>query len=106
VVRAVAVKPGFRSANVATRTIIFPNEVIGQPPGPPGFPNRWAGVAADYAMDPRIMGPNGGRVAASLRSLASVFLTTSLSNLFDAGRGIYANPESHGPAWERPASME
>ena len=42
----------------------------------------------------------------ALRSLRTVCLTTSVSNLFDSAKGIYANPLSSGVAWERLASME
>ena len=109
VLRAIATKPGYRPSDVDTQTYVFPSNAVTQSAQTAlnaGFPSTWAGAAADYAMDPRITVTYASRMDASLRSLSSVFVTTSVSNLFDANNGIYSHPTSAGVAWERPASLE
>lgn len=111
VLRAVATKPGFTPSNVDTHTYVFLSQVLNQSTKTAtnlGFPKAWAGTPADYAMDPRITtnAANSGQMIASLRSLPSVFFSTSISNLFDSSKGIYANPSAHGLDWEKAASME
>ncbi len=109
VLRAIATKPGYRPSEVDTHTYVFLNSVSAQSTQTAlaaGFPSTWAWLGADYAMDPRITTTNGSRMEAALRSLPSVFLTTSVSNLFDPNNGIYSHPTSGGVAWERPASLE
>ncbi|MBI1840988.1 MAG: lamin tail domain-containing protein [Verrucomicrobia bacterium] len=109
--RAIATKPGYTSSDVDTHSYIFPAQVVAQSAKSAtsaGYPATWAGGTADYAMDPRITtnAANASLMVASLRSLRSVLLTTSISNFFDSAKGIYSNPESHSLDWERPASME
>ena len=110
VLRAVATKPGHLPSAVDTQTYVFLTDVVGQSAASAlsaGFPGAWAGYpGADYAMDPRITTTNAGLMEASLRSLPSVFVTTTISNLFDDTTGIYSHPTSGGVAWERPASLE
>jgi hypothetical protein len=105
VLRAVASKPGYRSTAVATQTYICLTNVLTQSEQSAisaGFPAN----AASYAMNQQITGPNAAQSLAALRSLPSLFLSTSMSNLFDPAIGIYANSEQHGANWERPASIE
>jgi hypothetical protein len=109
VLRAIATKPGWTPSNVDTHTYVFLGGIVAQSHQSvtnAGYPNTWANVAADYAMDPRITVTNATQMVPSLRSLPSMFISTSISNLFDSARGIYSFPESHGVAWERPASIE
>lgn len=109
VIRAIATKPGFTPSDVDTHTYVFLSQVVNQSHQTvtnAGYPNAWGGVAADYAMDPRITVSNATQMIPSLRSLPSMFISTSISNLFHATGGIYANPTTHGVAWERPASIE
>ena len=108
VVRAAAFKAGYRPTDVDTHTYIFLSSVVSQPARPSGFPATWSGVAADYAMDPRIAGaaPYASRMAESLQSLPSLAITTPVDNLFGSSAGIYANPERGGVNWERPVSVE
>lgn len=108
VVRAQASRPGYRPSPITTATYIFPAQVATQPARPAGFPATWASVSADYGMDPRIVTNSSyvPNVAASLRSLPTLSLVTETRHLFDAGSGIYANPENRGPSWERPVSVE
>lgn len=108
VVRAAAFKPEYRPTNVDTHTYIFLDDIVAQPKSPPGFPASWAGVTADYAMDPRITGAAAyaDQMDDSLRALPSLAITTSVESLFGSAGGIYANPERSGLDWERPASLE
>ncbi|MBL9170064.1 MAG: lamin tail domain-containing protein [Verrucomicrobiales bacterium] len=111
VLRAIATKPGYTPSDVDTHTYVFLDQVVAQSHRSvtnAGYPTSWAGVAADYAMDPRITtnATTAPRMIDSLRSLPSVFFSTSISNFFNASRGFYANPNSHGIDWERPVSME
>jgi hypothetical protein len=109
VLRAIAIKPGYQPSDVDTQTYIFLSEVVAQnaqKAQSAGFPSSWVGVAADYDMDPRITSPNAAQMEASMRSLPSFFVTTSVSNLFDVNNGIYSHPTSGGAAWERPAAIE
>ncbi len=113
VVRAIATKAGYTPSDVDTHTYVFLSQVVNQSfqsVTNAGYPATWAGVAADYAMDTRITGPSAGQMIPSLRSLPSLFLSTSISNLFSnaAGNagGIYANPTRNGIAFERPAAIE
>ncbi len=108
VVRAAAFKAEYRPTNVDTHSYLFLDDVVVQPKNPPGFPASWAGVTADYAMDPRITGAAAfaDQMDDSLRALPSLAITTPVENLFGSAGGIYANPERSGADWERPASLE
>ena len=109
VLRAIATKPGWLSSSLDTHTYVFLANVIAQNlqlVTNNGFPAVWTGTTPDYDMDPTVTGPNPAQVEASLRSLPSVFLTTTVSNLFDPNNGIYIFPTLHGLAWERAAAME
>ncbi len=111
VLRAVATKPGWTPSDVDTHSYIFLSQVLTQTHRTAtnaGYPNTWTGQTSDYAMDPRITtnAANASLMKASLRSLPSVFFSSSISNFFDANRGFYSHPTDHGIDWERPASME
>jgi hypothetical protein len=115
--RAVALREGWRSSRVATHTYLFPSDVVGQTRAATlaaGFPASWAGQAADYGLDPRVVGPGGqdafgGKytrsLAADLRSLPTMSLVARTEDLFGP-EGIYAHPENRGEAWERAVSIE
>jgi hypothetical protein len=128
VLRAVAWLPGRSPAGVATHTYLFPEDVVRQPVAPtcrraglaePCFPAGWGvypvmdppvpysgtPVPADYEMDPEVV-RRPPDVAAALRALPSLSLVSAPEDLFDATRGVYANPLGTGEAWERPASAE
>ena len=107
-IRAAAFKPDYRPTDVDTHTYIFLVDVVAQSANPPGFPTTWAGVSADYGMDPRITREptSADRMNESLQALPSLAITTPNDNLFGSSRGIYANPERSGIDWERPASFE
>ena len=111
VVQALAFRPGFASSEVLTRTFLFPSGVPEQTGA--GFPSSWGltngePVQAHYTMSSHVTGQPAGReqVVEGLLALPTLALTTTLSNLFDPARGIYANPLEDGQAWERQATVE
>ncbi|NLF39680.1 hypothetical protein GX586_09560 [bacterium] len=119
-VRAIAYTNGYLPSECITRTFIFPAQVVTQSATQTaaGFPGTWvqaggSSVSADYGMDQRIVGPSdicGGVYRASitndLRSIPSISIVTTISNLFDRYAGIYSNPNGIGDNWERPCSFE
>ncbi|MBL9169838.1 MAG: CotH kinase family protein [Verrucomicrobiales bacterium] len=116
-VRAIAVREGWHSPRVVTHTYLFLNDVITQSRTgaiAQGFPATWVGQAADYGLDPRVVGLNGtdrfgGKytrsLTADLESLPTLSVVAPIADLFGP-QGIYANPESRGSAWERAISLE
>jgi hypothetical protein len=108
-VRAIATKPGWLPSDVDTHTYVFLTNVLTQSSSSAtsrGFPGTWPGTTADYAMDSTVVNANLAQMTPALRSLPSVFITSSISNLFDATSGIYTHPLSTGVAWERAVSVE
>ena len=106
--RAVAVKQGWTSSDLQTRTYLFPANVLLQSARPPGFPTEWKGLATDYEMDPDILSnpQYGPQLQAALLSIPSMSLVMNVRDLFDSQTGIYSNPQSSGVAWEKPGSIE
>lgn len=108
-VRAIATKPGWLPSDVDTHTYVFLANVLTQSltsATSSGFPTTWAGTTPDYAMDATVVNANLAALTNGLRALPSVFVTSSISNLFDATTGIYTHPLSSGAAWERAISVE
>lgn len=106
VLRAAAFKDGFQPTNVDTLTYIFPEDVLRQT-APVGYPDVWAGVPADYAMDPEIVeNPRySDSMVDSLLAIPTLSLAMDVASLFGPS-GLYDHPRSSGRAWERPASAE
>ncbi len=117
VLRAVALRTDWRESSVATHTYLFLDTVIRQDQASAlaaGLPATWNAQAADYAMDPRVVGQGGldaygGKYArtikADLQLLPTLSIVTDANDLFGP-QGIYALPENRGSAWERRASIE
>lgn len=115
--RAVAYREGWHPSRTSTHTYVFLNDVITQTQAgtlAAGFPPTWASQAADYGLDPRVVGTNGGdsyggkytrTLKEDLLSLPTMSLVMEVDDLFGP-QGIYAHPESRGEAWERPVSVE
>ncbi|HJQ78316.1 MAG TPA: chitobiase/beta-hexosaminidase C-terminal domain-containing protein [Lacipirellulaceae bacterium] len=113
--RAAAFKIGFVPTNVDTQTYIFTSDVIQQTHQSAlsaGFPSTWGSRAADYGLDPDVIGPNdlfGGIYAAliedSLKAIPTISLTLDNADFFGPA-GIYTNITGSGIPWERPASAE
>ncbi len=116
-VRAAAFIPNHLPSEVVTHSYLFVEQVLAQPPNPPGFPNTWgthqeefkqfkpgAPVTADYEMDPQVV--NDPRYQTGLRegltSLPTLSIVMDLQDFAD----LYAHPRDRGREWERPASVE
>lgn len=106
-IRAMAFRENFLPTNVDTQTYLFVEDLIRQN-RPPGYPATWAGVTADYEMDPEIVNDpdyadDFEEAFAALPALSLVFDPDAL---FHPVTGIYQRPQSEGSAWERPLSAE
>lgn len=108
-VRAAAFRAGFEPSPAVTQTYLFLDEVAHQPVRPPGLPAFWPdGAPTDFEVDPTIVNTTqpGYGFADALRSLPIVSLVAAPADFFDAAKGIYANAELKGDAWERAGSVE
>lgn len=111
VVRVSAFRESALPSAVQTFTYLFGEDVLHQTGA--GYPLQWgvtngAPVKADYAMDPRMVGEGNAsaELLVGLQGLPVVSLVADLSDWFDSKHGVYSNPMSAGPEWERPASVE
>lgn len=107
VLRALASKPGYLPSEVLTHSYLFPQDILRQPDAPEGYPATWAGVAADYGMDPEVVDhpAYSGEMDQALRSIRSMSLVMPLEDLFGP-QGIYTNSTARGAEWEREGSVE
>ena len=110
VVRAYAYKSGLLESDIDSQTYIFINDVVTQAANgtaPAGWPATWGGNTVDYGMDPDIVNnPTwGATIRGDLLAIPTFSIVMNLDDLFGAS-GIYANPGSDGPLWERPCSIE
>ncbi len=106
--RACAFKKDHVPSLIDTRTFIFVETVVRQPARPNGFPSRWGNApAVDYEMDPQIVKDPAYQqeVRKALRALPTLSLVLDTADMFGS-RGIYSNPQSSGPSWERSVSAE
>ena len=110
--RAAAFKEGHIATSVDTHTYIFLDQVIRQPPNPPGFPSIWHDTyPADYAMDPQICVETSSAyyeptIRDDLLAIPTLSIVLDNAGLFGSPNGIYPNAEERGLAWERSASAE
>jgi hypothetical protein len=111
VVRAAGFAGADRVTAEACRSFIFTGDVLRQTGA--GAPATWGTnngqlVKADYEMDREIVENPAYRDALSLalRAVPSLSVVLAPENLWDATRGIYANPKETGEDWERVASVE
>lgn len=108
-VRAVAYKAGHRSTNVDTHTYIFVTDVVTQTPATTqstwGLPAMWGSQAPDYGMDPNVVSPHNATIRDDLKTVPTLSVVMDAQDMFGAS-GIYANPNSSGPSWERATSLE
>jgi hypothetical protein len=115
VLKAAAFRTGFEPSNVDTHTYLFLSDIVQQDfqkVVERGFPTTWGATAADYGLDPDVVGASdlyGGKYRNSLsndlRSLPSVCLGLPVEDMFGAN-GIYTRSDQMGDAWERPVSFE
>jgi hypothetical protein len=103
--RAAAYRAGYQPSNVDTHSYIYLDNIVAQTGG--GFPATWAGVAADYAMDPDVVNSPAysNTIRNDLKSLPVVSIVMDVNQFFSP-TGIYSIPTSQGAAFERPCSAE
>ena len=103
--RAAAYRPGWQPAPADAQSYLFMETILKQTGA--GSPALWGSAAADYAMDPYVV--TNARYAPTIRndlkSLPVLSIVMDPADLF-TGTGIYANPTSRGPAWEKACSVE
>lgn len=123
-VRAQAFLDGYLSADSVTHTYLFINDIVRQNYQATlnaGFPASWGGVAADYGLDPDVIGNFdqfgnslgsdlfGGIYAATikndLQAIPSLSIVLDIDDMFGPN-GIYTNSTLEGFNWERPTSVE
>ncbi len=104
--RAIAVKPGWKSTNMDAQTYIFLDDVIRQPARPAGFPTNWGHAGnGDYEMDSQVVNDSRYRntIKDDLKSVPTLSLVMDKNDWFGS-KGIYINESQDGT--ERAASME
>jgi hypothetical protein len=113
VVRAIAVKPGWRPSPVETHSFLFVDDIVNQSASTAtsiGFPaGAVNGQVFRYGMTLANVTSGGGTLQSlknALTAIPTVCMSTDVGNLVDVTSGIYANPTRHGLFWERPVSME
>ena len=106
--RAMAFRDDLIPTNVDTQTYLFLESVIRQPNRPQGYPTSWAGVPADYEMDPDIVDDPAyaDEMVADLEAIPALSVVLDRDDMFGGQRGLYQNPDGRGLAWEREASLE
>ncbi|MFT5109309.1 MAG: hypothetical protein ACI9UA_004956, partial [Pseudoalteromonas tetraodonis] len=106
--RAAAFKSDLLPTNVDTHTYLYLGDVINQPSNPPGAPTSWGNRTADYAMDPDVVNDPAysDDIIDGLKSIRTLSIVVPNDEFFNNPRGIYANPQNEGRAWEREVSFE
>ncbi len=110
IVRAAAFRDGTRVGEPAMASLLFAGDVLAQRGD--GFPGNWGTkegkpVPAYYGFAPEaVRGAGAAAVLAALRALPVLSIAMDPADLFGSGRGIYANPEQSGEAWEREAAVQ
>ena len=111
-IRAAAFRDRYLDSEVRTNSYLFLTDVISQSDTQPDYPNSWAGMRADYGMDPDVVGENNlfddlyrNTIIDDLQSLPALSLVFNVDDIFGP-RGIYQNPTGTGDRWERPTSVE
>lgn len=112
-VRAIALKPGWRSPAVETHSFLFVDDIVSQTTASAtalGFPAAAVnGQIFRYGMTLANVTSGGGTLQGlknALTAVPTICMSTDVTNLVDATSGIYANPGKHGLFWERPVSIE
>ena len=123
-IRADAFRDGWLSADSVTNTYFFINEIVRQNYQAvinAGFPATWGGTAADYGMDPDVIGnfnaagnPTGGdhyggiyaaTIKNDLLAIPTMSIVMDMDDIFGPN-GIYSNPTFEGVGSERATSVE
>ena len=95
---------------MSTRTrYIFVNDVVTQTAAKTqstwGLPSIWGSQAPDYGMDPRVVTPHNATIRDDLKTVPTLSVVIDCHDIFGSS-GIYSNPNSSGPSWERAISLE
>ena len=113
VLRAAAFKEGARPSFSETVTYLFLSDVVQQSPNgraPTGWPAQRSinGQQLDYGMDPQIVNnaSYSELIDDALLQVPTMSLVMDVDDFIGGENGIYTNAQSHGRAWERPASLE
>ena len=111
IVRASLKKPGLAPSFPLTQTYIFLDQVMNQTsPGGnwPASGSHINGQTIDLDMDTDITKSStySGQMLSAMTDIPTISVVTELSDLFDAGTGIYVNALDHGQSWERFSSVE
>ncbi|HIG28998.1 MAG TPA: hypothetical protein EYQ50_14870 [Verrucomicrobiales bacterium] len=113
ILRGAAFRSGFLPSRILNHSYVFPQFVLQQAKQPRGFPTAWltrsgTRVTADYEMDPRIIDDpkNRDSLLSGLTALPTLSIVMNQEDLLGQDRGLYANPQGFGVAWERPVSAE
>lgn len=123
-VRAQAFRDNFLASSIVTSSYFFVDDIVQQTYQNTigkGFPASWGPFAADYGLDPDVIGNFdssgnstggdlfGGIYAATIKddllAIPTMSLVVDLDDLFGPS-GIYTNSTASGSAWERPVSVE
>ncbi len=115
IVRAIASLPEHRTRPARAATWLMLSDIVRQSPETTiaaGFPASWGNTAADYGLDPRVIGEADdyeGRYAATieadLRAIPSLSLAVSIDDMFGP-EGIYTHSNRRGDQYRIPASAE
>ena len=116
VLKVLSFKADALPSEIQTHSYLFLDNIANQASQPEGYPNQWGQdnevpgrtVAADYAMDPRVVKNTipGYSLTDALLDLPSLSVTLPVDDLFSPSRGIYTHPRERGNAWERRCSLE
>ena len=96
---------------IATASFFFVSDVVLQDRQHAlalGFPNSANGQTYNYGMDPDIVESEawGPQLEAAFHQIPSMSIVMDIDDFASSDTGIYSNAQSHGRAWERPASLE
>ncbi len=109
--RAAAFLAGYAPTNTDTQTYLFSSQVLAQTSANAvtrGWPSAAVnGQLFNFGMDPVVVSSfTAPEMLESLYALPTLSIVTDQKNLTNATTGIYVNADQHGPAWERPISLE
>lgn len=103
-VRAIQVKPGYKTSEVVTHSYIYLEDVINQSSHPKGFPLNWGHSGyGDYQMDPEIVkSPDYcDKIIEDMKDIPTLSMVMAQDDWFGK-KGIY----QHGELDERAVSAE
>lgn len=109
--RAAVFKEGYAPTRVETHTYVF-SPVVARHTAADARSRGWPSSSVNgqlfkFGMNATAVNAyTDAAVVASLESLPVVSIVTEQAHLTAPATGIYVNADQHGPAWERPVSVE